>query len=131
MVELKWIKMENTEISYFNALYLSDICDQIEENKIFRHCATQDIIPASKLSSKLRQMFGKGFIYLLCDGSNVIYVGKTKNIYNRLFDHKYTKKFTDVILLGFNLYLKDAEFMYIRQFMPTQNIHWVKDWPCR
>lgn len=54
----------------------------------------QDIIRQSMSCEELEN--NSAFIYFLIDGDEVVYVGQTKKIHNRVLEHKKDKKFTRI-----------------------------------
>ena len=70
---------------------------------------------------------GRHFVYILKKNEDVIYVGRTKRIYDRLVTHKSKKDFDKVDLIE---YLEqgqsmDAEYYLIKYYKPAFNKVWV------
>jgi predicted GIY-YIG superfamily endonuclease len=79
------------------------------------------------ISQKLNQLKGRFFVYLLLKGSEVIYVGRSRNLSCRLINHKYKKDFDIVYLAEFKTYsdLCKAEKKIIKHYSPVGNKLWV------
>lgn len=63
------------------------------------------------------------FVYFLCDGDEIVYVGQTSILTNRIKTHKPDKEFTDVYYITVQS-TKEAlrvEAYYIRRFKPKYN----------
>jgi len=82
----------------------------------------------SEITNSLKKLKGRHFVYLLLKGSEVIYVGRSSNLYNRLVWHKYRKDFINIHLAEFKTHLdcRHAEKKIVKYYLPEKNIVWVK-----
>ena len=69
----------------------------------------------------------KFFVYLLILSGQIVYIGRTSNLYSRMYGHKYKKDFTDVILFEYNSYKEicKVENTLIKIYKPICNINSV------
>ena len=67
-------------------------------------------------------------VYFLIDGVDIVYVGQSKNLPQRIQDHKQTKKFTRVIYMIVSINkLDEVEQFYEKELLPKyNNAHYVK-----
>jgi len=59
----------------------------------------KQIIYYDEINTSLIKLKGIYIVYMLCETRNIIYIGKSKNIYKRLKEHKYQKNFKYVVLI--------------------------------
>ena len=70
---------------------------------------------------------GRNFVYMLEKNKEIIYVGRSKRLYDRLVSHKSKKDFDTVLLIEYqeNSQSVDAEFFLIKHHRPILNKLWV------
>lgn len=80
-----------------------------------------------QITYKLTPANGRYFVYILIDRKTPIYVGRTKRICSRLYQHKFSKQFEKVIAVEYPTYeaMCKAENDIIRELMPKENINGV------
>lgn len=63
------------------------------------------------------------YVYKLLDGDKIVYVGKSKNVFQRVFSHKADKVYDSVIIEEFITEgdMSLVEFKYIVKYKPTLN----------
>jgi hypothetical protein len=84
------------------------------------------VINIDETDVRLMKVSGRSFIYLLCDKSEVVYAGRTRNLYARMLCHKMYKKFTDIILLEYSSNeISKVEKQIIKLLKPKLNKCWV------
>lgn len=106
--------------------YLSTTEEVLQSSGYLTNTLLCAVIDISEANVQLMQVAGRNFIYLLCDKDEVIYAGRTKNLYARLLFHKMYKKFTDIILLEYSANdISDAEKQIVKLLKPTLNKCWV------
>lgn len=86
------------------------------------------IISRSEITQKLNRVKGRHFVYILLDNNMVIYVGRSRNLSDRLHHHKHTKHFDSVNLYEYDNYTTCciAEKELVKHYKPTLNKLWVK-----
>ena len=69
----------------------------------------------------------KFFVYLLTLNGEIVYIGRTSNLYSRMYSHKYKKDFTNVLLFEYNSYKEicKVENTLIKIYKPIYNINCV------
>jgi len=79
----------------------------------------------TEITKRLQKVKGKYFVYLLISKDDVIYVGRTLNLYSRLCYHKYDKQFDSVYLEEYKTYPQccQAEKYLIKHYYPIENIY--------
>ena len=77
----------------------------------------------SEITKILNKVKGRYFVYLLINKDDVIYVGRSFNLYSRLCSHKYQKKFDSVYLEEYKTYAQccQAEKYLIKHYYPIEN----------
>ena len=106
--------------------YLSTTEEILQSSGYLTNTLLCAVIEISEANVKLMQVAGRNFIYLLCDKDEVVYAGRTRNLYARMIFHKMYKKFTDVILLEYSTDdISDAEKKIVKLLKPTLNRCWV------
>ena len=92
--------------------------DTLNEFKILK----TDII------QKLNKARGRYFVYLLIKNDDVIYVGRSFNLFSRLSYHKYDKDFDAIYLCEYKTYLQCCfhEKQITKYYKPILNLLWVK-----
>lgn len=98
----------------------------LESNGYLTNTLLYAEIKISEINIQLMRVAGRNFIYLLCDKDEVIYTGRTRNLYESLVFHKMDKKFTDVILLEYSADdISEFEKQIIKLLKPRLNRWWV------
>lgn len=106
--------------------YLSTTEEILQSSGYLTNTLLCAVIGVSEVNVQIMQVAGRNFIYLLCDKDEVIYTGRTRNLYARLLFHKMYKKFTDVILLEYSADdIPEAEKQIVKLLKPTLNRCWV------
>ena len=84
-------------------------------------------INRNEITLPLMQANGRYFVYILKKNENVVYVGRTKRIYDRLVTHKSKKDFDKIALIEYldEGQLRDAEYYLIKYYKPFLNKVWV------
>lgn len=102
--------------------YYEKKCDEQIE-KAFLTCR----FDRKEININLMKANGRNFVYLLEKNKNVIYVGRTKRIYDRLVSHKSKKDFDKIALLEFidKGQCNEAEYYFIKYYKPSLNKVWV------
>jgi excinuclease UvrABC nuclease subunit len=69
----------------------------------------------------------KFFVYLLILNGEIVYIGRTTNLYSRMNSHKHKKDFTKVIMFEYNSYKEicKVETTLIKIYKPFYNINCV------
>lgn len=85
------------------------------------------VINWSDITHKIHKVKGRYFVYLLANGNNIVYVGRSFNLFCRLSWHKYRKKFSKVYLAEYETYKEccEAEKKLTKYFSPIENRLWV------
>ena len=86
------------------------------------------LIFRSEITQKLNRVKGRHFVYILLDSNMVIYVGRSRNLSDRLHHHKHTKAFDSVNLYEYDNYNTCciAEKELVKHYKPSLNKLWVK-----
>jgi hypothetical protein len=81
----------------------------------------------NEININLMKANGRNFVYLLEKNEDVIYVGRTKRIYDRLVSHKSKKDFDKIALIEFidKGQCGEAEYYFIKYYKPALNKIWV------
>jgi predicted GIY-YIG superfamily endonuclease len=81
-----------------------------------------------QITEKLVKVKGRYFVYLLLNNEEVVYVGRSYNLCDRLKAHKYKKDFNSVYLAEYNSYYEccKAEKQITKYYSPRENKLWVK-----
>jgi hypothetical protein len=84
-------------------------------------------INRNEITLPLMKVNGRYFVYILKKNEEVIYVGRTKRIYDRLVSHKSKKDFDKVALIEFidEGHSRDCEYYLIKYYKPSLNKLWV------
>jgi hypothetical protein len=84
-------------------------------------------INRNEITLPLMRANGRHFVYILRKNEDVIYVGRTKRIYDRLVTHKSKKDFDKVALIEYldQGQSRDAEYYLIKYYKPALNKVWV------
>jgi len=77
-----------------------------------------------QILSKKKQKPKVGGVYFLIYEDEIIYIGKTKNIYERIYHHKIQFDFFTIIKCE-ELNLNELERQYIMKFEPKYNKHYL------
>lgn len=101
---------------------------QKAEDSAFRNPIMEYIISWAQITQKLNKVKGRYFVYLLIKQDEVIYVGRSFNLFCRLSWHKYRKDFKDVYLAEYETYNEccKAEKQITKYYSPAHNLLWVK-----
>jgi predicted GIY-YIG superfamily endonuclease len=85
------------------------------------------VISWSEITQKLNKVRGRYFVYLLLNNDEVIYVGRSFNLFPRLSWHKYRKNFKHVYLAEYETYAEccQAEKQITKYYSPVENRLWV------
>ena len=81
----------------------------------------------NQITLDLMKVTGRHFVYVLEKNQNVVYVGRSSNLYSRLVSHK-SKKYFDVIMLYEYTdkgQCSDCEYFGIKHYKPMLNKIWV------
>jgi hypothetical protein len=101
-----------------------NIQQAIERNGFLDESINAALINSRHVSTVMMALKGRLFVYVLCNGNNVIYVGCSRNIYTRLVAHKSAKRFDHVLLIefkGLNAWEKELELIKLLQ--PEMNLY--------
>lgn len=84
-------------------------------------------INRNEITLPLMKVNGRYFVYILKKNQEVIYVGRTKRIYDRLVSHKSKKDFDKIALIEFidQGQSRDCEYYLIKYYKPSLNKLWV------
>ena len=84
-------------------------------------------ISRNEITQKLNRVKGRHFVYILLDNSIVIYVGRSRNLSDRLHYHKHTKDFNSINLYEYDAYdtCCIAEKELVKHYKPMLNKLWV------
>lgn len=76
------------------------------------------------INHKLSVLYGRYFVYFLMSGGEIVYVGKSKDLYTRLDQHLYDKCFEYVLVAEFRseYAMNESERKMISFFRPKYNI---------
>jgi hypothetical protein len=79
----------------------------------------------AEITKRINKVKGRYFVYVLINKENVIYVGRSFNLYSRLCLHKYQKQFDSVYLEEYKTYAQccEAEKYLIKHYIPIENIY--------
>ncbi len=106
--------------------YLSTIDEVLESSGYLTNTMLCAVIGIEETNVQLMQVAGRNFIYLLCDKGEVIYAGRTRNLYARMLFHKMYKEFTDIILLEYSAdEIPAVEKQIVKLLKPKLNRCWV------
>lgn len=74
-------------------------------------------------SKLIRKYHGSKFVYLIFENQDVVYVGSTTNLYQRMIAHSKDKNIDEVLLLQYDTYenMSISERTIIRDFKPRLN----------
>lgn len=91
----------------------------------FRHNIGEHYLSWDDITKPLEKVKGRHFVYCLMQKEEVVYVGRTSNLYSRLSYHKYRKKFDEIYLTEFANYVQCciAESDAIMEYQPIYNIN--------
>jgi len=70
---------------------------------------------------------GKPSVYFLLNKGEIVYVGATRNLINRIKQHIYEKNLDEIRYLITDHYLEWEPF-YIRRYLPKYNCHHNPEW---
>jgi hypothetical protein len=110
------------EIKDLSAAFYKKMVDkQIDKAHKLYQINRDEIILALMKANK------RHFVYLLEKNNQVIYVGRSSNLYSRLMAHKSNKDFDSVKLIEYidRGQMVDAEFYFIKYHNPVLNKLWV------
>lgn len=79
----------------------------------------------AEITQRINKVKNRYFVYLLINKDDVIYVGRSFNLFSRLSWHKYRKQFDSVYLEEYKTYAQccEAEKYLIKYYIPTENIY--------
>jgi len=106
--------------------YLGKIEKEMMSSGYLEKSLKRAVIEITEVNIQLMQVSGRYFIYLLCNKDEIIYAGRTMNLYARLISHKMYKKFTDVIIIEYssdNILFMEKQI--VKLIKPTLNKCWV------
>lgn len=101
--------------------YKTKFNEQIEKaSDIYR-------LERNQITLDLMKVTGRHFVYVLQKNQNVIYVGRSSNLYSRLVSHKSKKDFDVIMLYEYTDQgqCRDCEYFGIKHYKPTLNKIWV------
>ena len=100
---------------------------KVELNSHFGKPVLCAVISWAEIIKKLYKVKGRYFVYLLANDDEVVYVGRSLNLYCRLSWHKYRKNFDKVYLAEYETYSEccQAEKKIIKYYSPVENRMWV------
>jgi predicted GIY-YIG superfamily endonuclease len=96
----------------------------ISNDKNVLLCAVMD---KNEITIRLNKIKGYYYNYILGFKNEIIYIGYSSNIYMRLLQHKYYKKFDKIILMEMTN-KKSARLMertLIKQYKPKDNYQYL------
>lgn len=98
-----------------------------KRNVCFGNTLLEVIIDWSEITQKLNKVNGRYFVYLLINDNEVIYVGRSFNLFCRLSWHKYRKHFDKIYLAEYQAYNEccQAEKILTQHYKPIHNRLWV------
>lgn|SRR5690554_3971021 len=101
--------------------------ENIDNHPAFANAMLCAVISRSEITQKLNKVKGRYFVYLLLKDDEVIYVGRSFNLFCRLSWHKYRKDFKDVYLAEYETYAEccQAEKQITKYYSPVENKLWV------
>jgi hypothetical protein len=90
---------------------------------IYGNTVNRAIVSRAEISSKMAPLWGRCFVYLLMQCDKVVYVGITRDLYNRMCYHRQRKEFDSIKLCEYSerACLYDAERRLIKYFNPLHN----------
>ena len=105
---------------------VAHILDELLYNP-FRKNIGEHYITWNDITKPLEKVKGRHFVYCLMKQGEVIYVGRTCNLYTRLSQHKYRFLFDEIYLTEYNNYVDCciAEQEGIMEYQPIHNINMV------
>jgi hypothetical protein len=112
----------SNEIKDLSAAFFKKMVDkQIDKAHKLYKINRDEIILALMKANK------RHFVYLLEKNNQVIYVGRSSNLYSRLMSHKSNKDFDSIKLIEYidRSQMVDAEFYFIKYHNPVLNKLWV------
>lgn len=85
------------------------------------------IINKNEITSKLNQVNGCPFNYILLLENNIVYIGYTSKLCMRLQQHKYTKYFDKIILIEMTnkISARSMEKNLIKKYKPKYNYQYL------
>jgi len=85
------------------------------------------ILNRNQITLDLMKVTGRHFVYVLKKNENVIYVGRSSNLYSRLVSHKSKKDFDVIMLYEYTDkgQCRDCEYFAIKHYKPFLNKVWV------
>ena len=85
------------------------------------------IINKNEITSKLNQVNGFPFNYILLLENNIVYIGYTSKLCMRLQQHKYTKYFDKIILIEMTnkISARSMEKNLIKKYKPKYNYQYL------
>lgn len=106
--------------------YLKEILDKLNAINVLEKSLTSCVIDRSDINVRLLQLHRRSFVYILCDKSEIIYIGRTRDLYTRLTTHKMYRFFDEIILIEFNTEdVNKYEKILIKLFSPTYNVMYL------
>jgi predicted GIY-YIG superfamily endonuclease len=98
--------------------------DNIRNNGNVILCA---VIDRNDINTKLKQMDGRPYIYILELGKKIVYIGYSSKLYMRLSQHKYTKYFDKIIVIEMadKKVARLNERNLIKQYKPKYNYKYL------
>lgn len=86
------------------------------------------LMSKSDITHVLKRAWGYFFVYVLSDNDNIIYIGASSNIYNRLMQHKGQKIFDTVLLIELPTKedLRAMEKKLIMKYEPKYNVQYLQ-----
>jgi hypothetical protein len=85
-----------------------------------------DLIPLPTLLGKAKKVGPTRGVYFLFHNEELVYIGRTPNVYRRVGEHINSKKIDSFYLLpieGDDLQLASIERAYLHKYMPSLNAH--------
>lgn len=80
-----------------------------------------------EITAQLLKTNDRHFVYFLCNGYDIIYIGRTSHLLTRLWQHKNNRIFDAVILFEYCTQKKSRqhEKLIIKHHQPIENRMWV------
>jgi len=103
-----------------------DIVKEIQNRNLHEYALCGAYLSRKQINSRLRALEGRHFIYFLVHNKEIIYIGKSHNLYLRLLQHRTYKKFDYVYVLEFeSCDVCKMEKIIIQTFTPKYNNMWA------
>lgn len=111
-----------------NYTNLQPIIHKLQSTDVLTDAVNCVIIKHGDINVQLMRIVGRKFIYMLCMDNIICYIGRTRNLYDRLTHHKMYKEFAEVMLIEFTCDDRMAviERRLVQMLQPVLNKCWVK-----